>query len=264
MEATLKIKVPAAQIVEARVQADGTCELIISAKTLEESEVKVISEVKEVESTFVLVKASDLSLEDDFLKKYEPKTKAERELKGFIISAIEMGVKDFYRPKFDPSFDETGNGIIFVAGKMPAVGKSYNWWAKAAKSFKARRGSRLGTRMEYIAFLGVLLKEMVNSGWDIPDAWNAICNESSKLGHYKNSPFAEFKFEPTGSRPVCGFYDLSNVFKILAEDEDFGGFWLASGIYYEDSVNFAISGHEHGSGRWKPNKTMTGWIVLES
>ena len=263
MEATLKITIPAAKILEAKVQEDGTCELVISAKTLEENEVKVISEVKEVESDFILVKASDLSLEDDFIKNYEPKTKAERELKGFIISAIQMGIKDFYRPKIDPSFDETGKGITFEAGKMPAIGKSYNWWVKAAKSFKERRGSRLGTRMEYVAFMGVLIKELVASGWEISDAWNAVCNESSKLGHYKNSPFAEFTFEPTGSRPVCGFFDLANVFKILAEDEDFGGFWLAGGIFYEDSVNCALSGHEHGGKRWKPRKTMTGWVVLE-
>lgn len=58
-----------------------------------------------------------------------------------------------------------------------------------------------------------------------------MCDDSRKIGHYRNSDGARGNFEPTGSREVCGFYDLANAYKLLAEDpwEEGGGFWDAGG-----------------------------------
>ena len=58
------------------------------------------------------------------------------------------------------------------------------------------RASRLGIKTEYIAFLGVLIKKLVDSGWKVDDAWDAVCNDSKKLGHYWNSENAMHVPEP--------------------------------------------------------------------
>ena len=179
------------------------------------------------DDTFVLVEASKLSLKDEFMK-HKPKTDAERKFKELLTKAIQTGIKDFYRPRMDPSFSEDG-GICYKAGLKPAVGKSYNWWNKVAVEFYPERHSRLGTRLEYVAFLGVLIKKLVDSGWTVENSWNAVCNDSRQLGHYWNSKNAKHDLEPTGSREICGFFDLANTYKILARDEEAGGFWLAGG-----------------------------------
>ena len=72
---------------------------------------------------------------------------------------------------------------------------------------------------------------LVAKGWTCCEAWDAICNDSKNLGHYRNSHNAKHQFEDTGSREICGFFDLANTYKILAEDKEAGGFWLAGGYY---------------------------------
>ena len=127
--------------------------------------------------------------------------------------------------------------------------------------------SRLGSRMEYVAFLGVLIKILVAEGWDVETAWDAVCNDSSKLGHYATSEDAKNQLEPTGSRKIGEFYDLANTYKILAmDDEEIDerkGFWLAGGAYNAKGKKIPIGYigyyyypdycYEYG----------VGWIVFE-
>ncbi len=225
----IEIKVSGAKVTNAMVMPDGTCKLTIEMAN-------AVSNVKEVkDNMFVLVEASKLSLNDEFMQ-YEPETDNERNFKLLIEKAIKSGLKDFRRPKCDPSFSEPG--ICYEYGKAPAVcSKSYNWWNQAAKQFKPEYNSRLGTKTEYVAFLGVLIKQLVEKGWSIKEAWDAVCNDSTKLGHYKNSKSAKNNFEPTGCREICGFYDLGNCLKILAEDEEAGSYWSAGGNY--DRLGYA-------------------------
>lgn len=221
------------------------------------------------EGIFKLVPASQLSLEDDFLK-YSPKTKKEQNFKNRVETAIKSGLKDFWRPVYDPSFYNYVR-ICYEPGKMPAVGKSYNWWAKTANEFKPEQGSRLGTKSEYVAFLAVLIKELVNSGKSVEWAWNAVCNNSKELGNYWNSKdsskCAQNDFEPTGSREICGWYDLANSFKILAEDEEAGGLWQAGGFYGYFSHEFPLAGMGHvcsSNYRNYVDYQCCGWLVLDS
>ena len=192
------------------------------------------------EDAFVLIEASKLSLDDEFMK-HEPTNESEEIFKEGLTKVIQKGIKDFYRPKYDPSFNGDGTGVIFKAGNKPAVGKSYNWWKKVAKEFMPERNSRLGTKSEYVAFLGVLIKKLVeDEKWSVAKAWDAVCNNSKELGHYWNSEDAKYDFEDTGMREICGFFDLANTCKNLAEDEDdwTGGFCLAGGCcFYVSDFN---------------------------
>ncbi len=214
---------------------------------------------------FVLCEASKLSLDDEFMK-HKPCSGYEGKLKMLLEEAIKSGLKDFYLPVYDPSFDKDGN-ICYVADAKPAVGKSYNWWEEKAKQFCPERGSRLGTEKEYVAFLGILIKKLSESGWTIAEAWNAVCNDSKELGHYCNSSNAKHKLESTGSRKICVFYDLANTFKILSENEEFGGFWRAGGYFDFFGNFFPLAFLEYYNAYFNYRNHdfnfCVGWLVLE-
>ena len=179
----------------------------------------------------ILVEASKLLLKDSFMS-HKPKTKAEKKFKETLTEVIKTGIEDFYRPAMDPSFaDGIKTKIHYNAGDLPATGKSYNWWEETVKDSKWC----LGTKAQYVAFLGVLIKMLVAKGWTCCEAWDAVCNDSKKLGHYRDSDNAKHQFEDTGSREICGLFDLANTYKILAKDKEAGGFWLAGGDYNDDS-----------------------------
>ena len=260
MKATteMKIKVSGGRILETFVEPDGSCKL-----TIEVADVSKEATVNQ-DDVFVLVEASKLSLDDEFMS-HEPKTEEEKEFKQLLTEAIKSGLRDFYRPVFDPSFNENG-GICYMQGKEPAVGETHDWWKETAIKFMPKRGSRLGTRTEYVAFLGVLMKKLVRHGLPIAEAWNAVCNDSHELGYYWNcAKNAKLDFKPTGSVETCGFYDLANTFKILAEDREVGGdFWVAGGAYNCSWVDCPLANIDLGKfGNDYDPGCSVGWLVLE-
>lgn len=216
---------------------------------------------KDVENELILVEVENLSLNDEFMS-YVPKTEEEKNTKLLIIEALSKNVRNFYRPKYDPSYTDDETGICFVAGKRPAVEKSYDWWVENARKYDSKRNSRLGTALEYGAFLGVLIKKLVEEGMPVESAWNAVCNDSKELGHYWNSENPKHNFENTGSREVCGFYDLGNTFKFLAEDIESGGFWVAGGYFYYQSNVKPIAKLCRGDRRKVGYGCAVGWVVL--
>lgn len=252
MKKTVVTKLPAGEIVEIKKLADGTF-----AVTQHISEVLIAA-------TLILIEAEKLSMDDEFMK-YEPVTEVEKETKALITEVIDAKVKNFYRPNFDPTFTKTGEGICFAAGKKPAINKSYKWWDWAAKKYMPERNSRLGTRLEYGAFLGVLIKKLIAEGKSVEWAWNAVCNDSRELGHYRDSENAKrVKFETTGSRCICGFCDLANTIKILAVDSDTDDLWLAGGWFGQTGDSLPLAGLESEE---YPDLdvdylTGVGWIVL--
>lgn len=223
------------------------------------------------ENAFVLIEASKLSLEDKFMQ-HEPTSNNENKIRELLIEAINSGLKDFYRPKCDPTFTKDG-GICYMTGMekgiflYPAVDKCYSWWQKVAKEFKPERGSRLGTKTEYVAFLGVLIKKLIEDGWDVEDAWNAVCNDSTNLGHFFNSKNAKHQFETTGSREICGFYDLANTHKIVTGDERIRAF-IVIPVYYNADGRFTplayIENVFYNQDRETILYNAVGWIILEN
>lgn len=248
----LEIKISGGRIVSADVINDSTCKLTIETKMVD-----VIPKDR-----FVLIEASKLRLDDRFMK-YRPKTGEEKTFKSLLSGAIKSGLKDFYRPILDPSFNDDNSGICYEFGKKPAVGKSYNWWIKAAKRFDPF--CHIGTRYEYVAFLGVLIKKLVESGWSISKAWNAVCTDSKNLGHYYNSENAKDAFENTGSREICGFYDLANTSKLLADETEFDIYWEAGGTYDSESELYPL--YDTMMADVDGNHKFThsvGWLVIDA
>lgn len=255
---TVETKLPVGEIIDMKKLPDGTW--VVTQKVFEAPKEEVHG-AWEYENLFVRVEASKLSQQDKFMQ-YTPRTKQERVLKNLLNEVIQRGIKDFYRPIIDPSFDED-DMICFKFGMQPAVGKSYKWWEENAKKFNPKRKSRLGTKSEYVAFLGVLLKKLIEEGWSLDESWNAVCNNSKKLGHYGNSENAKYDYEPTGSREICGFFDLANTMKLLSEDNDNGGFWLAGGWVFGNSKHDPLANLGNHELRSFAFGNRVGWIVCE-
>ena len=195
--------------------------------------------MSEKDSAFVLVEASKLSLDDKFMK-YYPETNNQRLLMRRLVDIINRGISDFYRPLYDPSFSDNDScGIQFVTGQKPAMGKDYDWWKKAAESFC--ENSRLGNVEEYSAFAGVIIKKLVERGWAVPTAWYVVCNDSHSIGRYRNSFNASSLFANTGTKEVCGFFDLANTFKMLDSNSAEDDFILASGAVNFFADNYPVA-----------------------
>ena len=213
----------------------------------------------------VFVEASKLSLDDKFMR-HKPKTKNERELKKLLKEVIANKPYDFYKVKYDPSFsDHSHSWISFEDKKRPAIGRPYSWWEDVAKHFCHERRSRLGTKSEYIAFLGVLLKTLVDEeGWSMTRAWNAVCNDSHEIGHYWDTENEKHGLIKTGSRGIKKFFDLANTYKILLDDAvENDGFWLAGGGYGSNGIEYPIATLTYTHIRDYISYCGVGWIIFE-
>lgn len=289
----MELKVDGGRIVSAELK-DGVLKILVEGaekNTMQKSEVQMgngthkkregtgevhkrVDEKKESSAQFVLVPASSLSLADEFMK-YEPDIPKAKKFKDELTYVIKEGVPDFYRPNMDPSIDSQGK-ICYQAGLNPALDKSYLWWKKNAREFCPERKSRLGIYEEYVAFLGDLIKKLVESGWNIADAWYAVCVDSKDIVSHRDCD-AKSRYAPTGSVEICGYFDLGNTLKYVAGGErtvinavnmsksvyeaDFytascGTSWRASiaDIYSRGSTNPVC---------WHEVWFAVGWLVLE-
>lgn len=226
------------------------------AKNQNKAKVKLSFEEK-----FPIVRASELSLEDAFLK-HEPTTYLQKRLKDSIIAGIKAGLKDFRCPAMDPSLDKHGN-LVYEVGRDPAVGNSAKFWAKKLKQFMPERNSRMGTVRERDALLGFLIKYLIEEqGYEVAEAWKAVCDDSRNLGHYRNSKNAKHDFEATGSRKVWLFWDWANTCKVIADNNSASAFWHGGGNYiYNGECSLAGVDAEDD-----PNYDYGGgvaWLVLD-
>ena len=146
--------------------------------------------------------------------------KAKGRLHAFTCMTIDISIK--------------GGKWVYQKGLPIKTGFSQRKWAEILKDYNPSRNSRMMTLTEFACRNLYLIQELVGTGYEIAEAWEAVCDDSRKIGHYRNSDNPKNGFEPTGSREVCGFCDLGNARKFIAEDpwEKTGGFWAAGGDYF--------------------------------
>lgn len=191
------------------------------------------------------------------LFKHNPVDEDEREFIKMFAEAISYGVKSFRVPVNDPSINASGN-LQFVSGCIPAVGHSYEQLENLAE----KNGIRLGTKNEYILFLGTIIIRLMEEGWTEKDAWYAVCTDSTKLGHYYNSENSKNNLETTGARKIVGKCDLANTYKILAKDEKDGRLWMAGGSYLCNSYNKPLAYFQFFDYDNHLHNFSVGWFVL--
>ena len=162
-----------------------------------------------------------------------------------VAEVKEASLEAFYRVMYDPTGDHM---VVFQKGKRPAVGHSYNWWVETASKMSPVEGRQwhIATEYQYYAFLVWLINQLVKIGKSVEEALHQVVLDSKELGHYydsENSTKGE-DFEFTGSRCVCGLYDLANTFKILQySNSEAGGFWFAGGDYCDNGHCYPL-GHD--------------------
>lgn len=236
---------------------------ILEIKKLEDGTYKILQSVAAVsEKDFILIEAEKLSLDDEFMQ-YDPETYAEKTLKDLIHQAILRKTKNFYCPKYAPTFTKSFESVCYAPGKVPAMGKNYKWWLEVAKKYNPKCNSRLGTRLEYGALLGVFIKKLIAEGNSIEWAWNAVCNDSKELGDYCNQESIKRRYELTGSKEVCGFCDLANASKFLADSEDGRLYWVAGGFRQTDGLRYPISALRYSLIGSQSFYDGYGWIVID-
>ena len=190
----------------------------------------------------------------------------EDSIKAFLEAVKEVqeaGLSPFWRPTLDPSLDE--DKVVFKKGERPAILKFFDWWENVGKVMPEVEGKcwRIGTKYQYYAFLVQLINKLVESGWTINKALEAIVLDSKELGNYgkrwrcvpksleygrqwgnyfANSEAPKNYLESTGNHNVCGVCDLANTDKLLLGSNDgVDGFWLASGSYDCPSYMFPLA-----------------------
>ena len=177
--------------------------------------------------------------------------KAKGRLHAFTCMTIDTSVKD--------------GKLVYQKGLPIKTGFSQRQWAKMLKDYNPSRNSRQMTRTEYACRNLFLIQRLVESGYEIAEAWEAVCDDSRKIGHYRNSDNPKNDFEPTGSREVCGFCDLGNAWKFLAEDpwEEAGGFWAAGGCCDYGSNYYPVADLYHCDGVGNVSNYGVGMLALD-
>ena len=206
---------------------------------------------------FNKVKVSEFSMSSEFMK-YKPHYYLEEKIHKNLTNLIEnQKLKDFYAPIIDPTLNEEGN-ISYEEDKKVATNFSYNWWVAQAENFYPEKNSRLGKNEEFVLFIGSLIEFLVDSNWDVSEAWRAICYDSENFVKYsKNvvSSGAGYSF--------CGYYDLVNTFKVLHGYPQMNSnmIFLGSGC----TPNTPIA--DIGKIIISPKKAIsraTGWIIFDA
>lgn len=106
--------------------------------------------------------------------------------------------------------------LIFVKDTLPGINISPQDWISLFKSFNPHRNSRLMSRTEYICKCIYIILKLMDLGWRVEHAFEAVCDDSQAIGNYK--PYWSDLVNLTGSYEEAGFYDLVNTSKILAPD----------------------------------------------
>lgn len=77
--------------------------------------------------------------------------------------------------------------LVYQKGLPIKTGFSQREWAKMLKDYNPSRNSRQMTRTEYACRNLFLIQRLVESGYEIAEAWYAVCDDSKEIGHYCNS-----------------------------------------------------------------------------
>lgn len=212
---------------------------------------------KEFEELFPIVDIEGLSLDEAFMQ-YEPKDLRGKRVKKSLIRAKQKKMKNFRKPIMDPSIVD--DKIFFSKGGKPALNKEPSWWEQKAKEFMPEKNSRLISQMERDVFLGLLVKELVEQGYSIVNAWKTVCFNSRKIGHYSNSKDYKNYFEPTGSRPMGRWCDLANTCKIVKANHRANEFMCYGGSYRHDACYYPLAEARKDCNIW----VSVGEIVLDA
>lgn len=250
-----------AKIIKAKlkISADGKSVAFSIVSELADEQQPVTVNTENSDEVFLIIDPSKLAGHE--LLNHKPKKGRQQILMKDICEGIIHKLPAFRTPCMDPS-EENGK-IVFKPGNKPEVGHSPAWWDKKWQDFNSKRNSRSGNRLERAAYLGTIIKYLIDEeNYSVADAWEAVCNDSRKLGHYRNSEGAKGGCELTGSRQIGPFFDLGNNCKIIRESEA-SGFLLAGGCYFNYGDLYPLADLETIDDPYDLCDNSVGWLVLD-
>ena len=195
---------------------------------------------------------------------HQPTTRRQKETLNLYLDAKAKGrLHAFTCMTIDPSIKY--GKLVYHKGMPIKTGVSRKTWEMLLKEYNPRRNSRQMTRTEYVCRNLFLIQRLVESGYEIKEAWGAVCDDSRKIGHYWNSDDAKYDLEPTGSREVCGFCDLGNAWKFIAKDpwDETCGFWAAGGDFHGNGDCYPLADMLYNYGVGSDNNHGVGMIALD-
>lgn len=201
----------------------------------------------------------------DELKEYKPKSENQRLFISKLLKFEKQKFKDIYIPRCDPNkVQRAGSKIRYQIGTIPAKDSTTLGYKKRlAESYCPERNSRLGKLNEYILFLELLRKQLCGAGWTMDESMYSICDDSIKLGNYKNSEDSLGILKKTGSNKIGQIFDLANTCKILESPINFGGFYIAGGCFEMNSDEFPLASIRHIPNGSVNVDNSVPWVVLE-
>ncbi len=192
-----------------------------------------IYQTREIET--IHVEGSDGSIYKDLLKSVCINTTVNEFLEK-LREAINAGINSFEVPVYDMSIDDDGKPI-FSPRCIPTTGLSCN----ELKQLADNNNLKLGTKHQYVLFLATMIGRMMAVGWKQDEAMEAVCCDSTEIGHYRNTRYAPNTLERAGCRNIAGKYGLANVSKIFAEDETYNKFYMASGSFLQNGYDYPLA-----------------------
>lgn len=248
---TLEMKIAISEVKGGRcVSIEMKDGYILAKFEIEEETEKIEEETEKNETSSIFESELECRIDPNLFAgewlNHQPTTRRQKETLNLYLDAKAKGrLHTFTCMTIDTSVKD--GKLVYQKGLPIKTGFSQKQWEKMLKEYNPSRNSRQMTRTEHACRNLFLIQRLVESGYEIKEAWEAVCDDSRKIGHYRNSDNHKNDFEPTGSREVCGFCDLGNAWKFIAEDswDEAGGFWAAGGGYYSNGYDFPVADLGH-------------------
>lgn len=198
------------------------------------------------------------------ISKVSVKTNNQKMFLKRLKLSLKQNLNPYEVPTMSPSIPRESNRLLnkklqYMDTQIPATGYSYH----DLEDLGSSNGMQLGTLDQYIVFLGYIWLKLTESERVKADyALSCICDDSSQLGCYKNSrenPSSNGEF--TGTRFVCGFYDLATTSKILKQDEH-GFYYIVSGDLTVNSSQKPLAYIESETNTQYNHPDSVGWFVF--
>lgn len=174
--------------------------------------------IKNGRDEFMYLYMEDLTQEDLYYdsKTGEPRvwinTPEQENFQNNVLKALANKPKEGYRwiPVFEPSSDENG-GLQFVKGNKPLVGLNCYEWEKLIVEYSPENESAKSSINTYFLLQLRWLKDGIAT-------LEQLIDNSTNIGHYRNSKNAQNYFELTGEREFGGLYGfIGNTCKIVGD-----------------------------------------------
>lgn len=248
-----------AKITQAKISDDGkNVEIIIASEVVEEQETAAAN-VENFDEMFPIIDPSELI--GHKLLEHNPQSRQQEKLLADILKGLEVKLPAFRVPCMDPS-EENGQ-IVFKPGNKPAVGYSPMWWKNTWREFMPEKNSRMGTDLQWAAFLGKQMRYLVDEkNFSVEDAWKAVCDDRGDLDNYWDSKDAKYDYKPTGSQKVGAFFDLTSTCKIIQRWWNFGSL-RAGGAFGNGIYNFPLASLVPITNPYNNSYYCVGWLVLD-